>query len=75
MSVRGPWPLWETVASCVPTSQSVAPTYRDLGKVEGGNLEEVGNRNHLPQDSGLVEEDNRVMVVVGGCDVMEIVDG
>ena len=46
-----------------------------LGKVEGGNLDRVRNRNRLPQDSGLVEEDNRVMVVVGGCDVMEIVDG
>ena len=33
-----------------------------LGKVVGGSLEKVGNKNHLPQDSGLVEEDIPVMV-------------
>ena len=46
-----------------------------LVKVEGGNLEEVGNKNHLPQGLSLVVEDTRVMVVVEGFDMMEIADG
>ena len=47
-----------------------------LGKVVGGSLKKVGNKNYLPQDSGSVEEDNRVMVVVvvGDCDMMETED-
>ena len=46
-----------------------------LGKSVGGSWEKVGNKNHLPQDSGLVEEDNCVMVVVGDFDMMEMQDG
>lgn len=46
-----------------------------LGKVVGGSWEKVGNKNHLPQDSGLVEEDNCVMVVVGDFDMVEAQDG
>ena len=46
-----------------------------LGKVVGGSWEKVGNKNHLPQDSGLVEEDNCVMVVVGDFDMVETQDG
>ena len=45
------------------------------GKVVGGSWEKVGNKDHLPQDSGLVEEDNCVMVMVGDCDMMETQDG
>ena len=46
-----------------------------LGKMVGGSREKVGNKNHLPQGSGLVEEDNRVMGVSGDCDMMEMQDG
>ena len=45
------------------------------GKLVGGSWEKVGNKNHLPQDSGLVEEDNCVMVVVGDFDMVETQDG
>ena len=32
-----------------------------LGKVVRGSWEKVGNKDHLPQDAGLVEEGNCVM--------------
>ena len=45
-----------------------------LGRVVGGSLEKVGNKDHLPHGLGLVEEDSCVMVV-GNCDRMEKQDG